>query len=139
MKDPAMAGLTGAGGLDAAAARAAPKIEEVDTTYRPPAASDLFDEGPAVTPAAAPKPAAKPSASSGAGAGGVPPQLSAFLSTPAGQAAAQDPDLQLVLADIKANGIGAAMKYMSNPVVMQKIQGIMGPLMGGGAGPSGRK
>lgn len=35
-----------------------------------------------------------------------------------------------VLADISKNGIGAAMKYMSNPKVMTKIQSLMGPMMG---------
>jgi hypothetical protein len=47
--------------------------------------------------------------------------LSSFLSTPAGRAAASDPELAPVLEDIKANGMGAAMKYLSNPKIMQKI------------------
>lgn len=131
-----MAGLMGQGGLEGAARNAAGsagKIQEVDTSYKPPSASDLFDDAPpaaaAAAPAAAPKPAAPASSSP---AGGIPSQIQSFLNTPAGQAAAADPDLQPVLADIKANGIGAAMKYMSNPTVMSKIQAIMGPMMAGG-------
>lgn len=120
----------------------APKETEVDTSYKPPSAASLFDDDEdmapkAAAPAAAPKPSKPAASSAGAGAGGaggakMPPQLSAFLATPAGRAAAEDPELKPVLEDIKANGVGAAMKYMSNPSIMQKITALMGPMMGGG-------
>lgn len=98
-------------------------------SYKPPSASDLFDDAPSSGAAAAPAAAAAAAPKPSAG-GNVPPQVAAFLSTPAGQAAAADPDLAPVLADIQANGMGAAMKYMQNPKVMQKITAIMGPMMG---------
>ena len=142
MKDP-----NGLGGMMAGMAEGmenAPKETEVDTSYKPPSASALFDDEdvPATAAAPAPKPAAaaKPAASSGAGAGAgagakpLPPQLASFLATPAGRAAAEDPELKPVLEDIKSNGIGAAMKYMSNPSIMSKISQLMAPMMGGGAG-----
>jgi len=133
MKDPSMAGLMG--GMAQGMAQAPKEPAKVDTSYKPPSASSLFDDEPAApAAAAAPKPAAASGAGAGAGAGGraLPPQLAAFLSTPAGRAAASDPDLQPVLEDIKANGVGAAMKYMGNPAIMQKITALMGPMMGGG-------
>jgi small glutamine-rich tetratricopeptide repeat-containing protein alpha len=125
MKDPSMAGLMG--GMAQGMAEAPAEPAKVDTSYKPPSASSLFDDDDAApsAAAAAPKPAAaapKPAAAAGSGAGGaLPPQLSSFLSTPAGRAAASDPELAPVLEDIKANGMGAAMKYLSNPKIMQKI------------------
>jgi small glutamine-rich tetratricopeptide repeat-containing protein alpha len=130
MKDPSMAGLMG--GMAQGMAEAPAEPAKVDTSYKPPSAASLFDDDDATPAAAAAKPAAaaapKPAAAaagSGSGAGGaggaLPPQLSSFLSTPAGRAAASDPELAPVLEDIKANGMGAAMKYLSNPKIMQKI------------------
>lgn len=137
MNDPSMAGLMGKGGLDGAArAAAGNRNESVDTSYKPPSADSLFDDEPtpAATAAAAPKPSSSSSTGTGASsnAGGMNSQLANFLNTPAGQAAANDPDLKPVLQDIQANGMGAAMKHMSNPKVMSKISALMGPLMGGG-------
>lgn len=60
---------------------------------------------------------------------GAQDAMAPFLATPAGASLASDPVLQPVLADIKANGAQAMMKYMSDAKVMAKIQGVMPQLM----------
>mmetsp|Transcript_2494 Transcript_2494/g.3644 ORF Transcript_2494/g.3644 Transcript_2494/m.3644 type:complete len:85 (+) Transcript_2494:3-257(+) len=45
-----------------------------------------------------------------------------------------DPEMQPILEDIAANGMAGMMKHMSNPVLMQKLQGVMGGLMAGMGG-----
>eukprot|EP00471_Norrisiella_sphaerica_P013405 CAMPEP_0184496494 /NCGR_PEP_ID=MMETSP0113_2-20130426/34095_1 /TAXON_ID=91329 /ORGANISM="Norrisiella sphaerica, Strain BC52" /LENGTH=126 /DNA_ID=CAMNT_0026883137 /DNA_START=1 /DNA_END=382 /DNA_ORIENTATION=+ len=42
--------------------------------------------------------------------------------------------MQPILEDIAANGMAGMMKHMSNPVLMQKLQGVMGGLMAGMGG-----
>ena len=59
-------------------------------------------------------------------ADGLADTVAQFLDSPEGVAMAQDPVMAPVVADIRANGVGAAMKYASNPAVMAKLSALMG-------------
>lgn len=57
---------------------------------------------------------------------GAPAGLADMMNKPEVQDLKEDPELAEAMRDVQENGMGAAMKYLSNPAIMSKIQAAFG-------------
>lgn len=128
MNNPALAGLFGggggSGGLDFGAMMKDPNIMNM--------AQSMFGGNgggaPASAPAASSPPVSSPPPSSSRSSAAPPDfnsKMASFLSSPAGSALSSDPEIMAALDDMKENGQGAMMKYLSKPSIMQKLAGLL--------------
>lgn len=65
------------------------------------------------------------SPSSGSQGNDMNAKIDQFMNSPEAEAFQSDPVLGPVMMDIKANGVGAVGKYLSNPAVMEKLMQLL--------------